>query len=275
MSTNKYEKIISNVAGTQRVKRVKLSELTVDPRVQQPLREGKVREMLRRGYDPALVGTIVVSERTDGSKVVLDGQTRAETGRRSGASDILAIVWTGLTLEDEAFLFTYLNKKSNPTAVATFLTRIVAGEVVPVGINDVLTRNGWYIGLGKTADGRFAAVNAAERIYMGKGDFKTSIDSEDVFARAVETVTTAWGHDGCGVDAAILGGVAQFLIRYWEEVEDDRLTRALARTTAESFRSQVRSFQSVSNEKPVVACAYKVHQEYNKRGRSKLAGFAL
>lgn len=272
----KFSQIVSRInGGGPRIKRVPLNELTVDIRVQQPLREGKVREFLRRGYDPALVGTIVVSERENGTKVVLDGQTRAEVARRAGAEDILALVWTGLTLEQEAFLFTYLNRKSNPTAVSTFKTRVVAGEDVPNGIIGTLNRYGWHIDDSKTTPGSFAAVTAAERIYRAKGDFHTQRPGSQVFDRTIQTITEAWGNDKAASDAGTVSGIAHFLIRYWDEVDHDRLVRALSKVTAERFRAESKAVAKAINAKPVTANAYNVYQEYNKRGRSKLEAFSI
>lgn len=274
-TTDTVNTILNRVKGTARIERIPLGTLTVDLRVQQPIRETKVKEFLSRGYDEALVNMIVVSERQDSSRVILDGQTRAEAARRAGATHILAGVWSGLSLQDEAYLFTYLNKKSNPSSLSTFKTRIVAQEDVPTGIAKILNDRGWEINDSGNVNGRFSAVAAAERIYRSKGEFRSVNPGSAVFKRTIDTVTDAWGLDSAASDGAIITGVAVFLIRYWDEVDQPRLVRSLSRITATNFRAQSRTFQTSAGVRPAVANAYIVHKEYNKRGRSKLNAFAI
>lgn len=265
---------------------VDLADLSVDLRVQQPLREGKVTKMLRKGYDPALVGTPEISVRAPGAQqcrvkggesVVLDGQTRCEAARRSGARTMEVKAWYGLTLAEEAWLFTYLNEKSNPTAMSTFKTRITALEPIPLGISDVLKQYGWRVTDAKGADGNFAAVATAEKIYGSTGVFKSPQPGAQVFAKTIKTVTDAWGLNKDGTHNFVIGGIALFLIRYWDQVDQKKLTAALAKITPERLCAQTRAGMKMMATTPVLAAGWQVHAEYNKkcRGATKLGAFAV
>lgn len=247
----------SKINGTYSIEWVPVNELTVDIAVQQPLREGKVRDMLRRGFDPAAAGVIEVSRRADGSKVVLDGQTRREVARRSGVEEVECKVWEGLSLADEAWLFTYLNKKSNPTAVSTFKTRIVAGEDVPCGIRDILARNGWQVTDAKCSSGNFASVVTAERIYRGTGSFKSQMPGSQIFSQTVHAATAAWGTPKEASDKYIISGIAHMFIRHYREIDFDRLVRQLSRDTPARLRADMRAWRSTTGDS-VEHSAYRV-----------------
>lgn len=278
MTTTTDKEMASKLEGySRRFESVLLTRLSVDPRVQQPLREGKITDILRRGYDPALVGTIVVSERDSGQMVVLDGQHRAESARRSSAVKIDALVWSGLSLAQEAWLFTYLNRKSNPVAMSTFKTRSVAGEDIPIQVTRVLSDWGWTVSGVKNSDGQFAAVGEAERIYRGTGMYRGSekLSGPRVFARAIETITCAWGLNKNGGDGYLLGGIALFLIRYWDSVDQGKLVKALSRSTPRAIRAEARGFGQHAGVHIIIAHAYRIHHEYNKSTRTKLLPFTL
>jgi hypothetical protein len=58
---------------------IPLEELAVDSAYQRPLTS--FWQTVRDRFNPALVGTLVVSERKNGSKWIIDGQTRWEAMR--------------------------------------------------------------------------------------------------------------------------------------------------------------------------------------------------
>ena len=264
-----------SVSAQYAICRVPVDMLTVDIRVQQPLREGKVREMLARGYDEGAAGTIEVSRRADGKLVVIDGQHRTETAKRAGATHIVAKVWSGLTLAQEGHLFTYLNKKSNPTAVSTFKTRIVAGEDVPVNIAGIVEAQGWMITDNKNSKRAFSAVRTLEDIYRSKGAFKTIRPGSQVLSRTVAAVTGAWGTTNEASKGQIVAGVALFLIRYWDEADDKRLSAQLKKITPGQIEAEARAFRSSTGASPAIAHAYIVHREYNRNLRTKLDRFQI
>jgi hypothetical protein len=255
----------------------KLSELSVDQRCQQPLREGKVREMCRRGFDLALAGVLTVSARQNNPPpVTLDGQTRSEAAKRCGVEVLPAIVWYGLTLDEEAWLFTYLNKKSNPTAISTFKSRVVVGEDTPNAIVDILAANGWTVDTVKTSDGQFAAVAAAEKIYDGRGEFRfQQRTGEEIFTRTIETVTDAWGLSKDGVSAGVITGMAVFLGRYWDDVNQKRLVTSLERITPVRLHAEAADAQKSLHVRVAAAHGWRIHQEYNRNRRDQLPPFLI
>src|SRR5262245_7968887 len=82
---------------------VPLDRLFIDADYQRPLTS--FVEEVTRDYDPAKVGTLLVSERDDGRYAVFDGQTRMEAMKRNGEPDAPCLVYSGLTEAEEAQLF--------------------------------------------------------------------------------------------------------------------------------------------------------------------------
>lgn len=259
----------------ERVK-VELGDLTVDPRVQQPLVESRVREMLARGFDKSLLGVITVSVReSEGSTevVVLDGQHRTEAARRSGYMEsIIADAYYGLTLSEEAYLFVYLNKKANPSALSKFQARTVAGEDVPVAITETLGQYGWKVQNGKakaTNAGKFSAVNKAESIYRSKGTFKSKHPGSIIFDRTIRVATDAWGMDASSVSGDIISGIALVLIRYHDEVKVSDLIKSLAKTTPSLITAEAVAIRKTTGMSRDEAFGWRIHQEYNRGRRQR------
>jgi hypothetical protein len=89
------------------------SDIIYDKRICRGLNEAWIARALS-AYDPAHLGIICVSRRTDGTVVILDGLQRCELKKRAegDAALITCLAWSGLTLQEEAQLFIYLNSDS-------------------------------------------------------------------------------------------------------------------------------------------------------------------
>jgi hypothetical protein len=275
----------SRLQGKKReIDTLEVDKVGVDHTIQQPLYENRVRDILVRGYDPALAGEICISRRIGkvGRKevvtdVVIDGMHRLEAARRSGFPYIDAEIWYDLSYEDENWLFAYRNRKNNPMPVFMFRARLNNLEDGPVAINKVLLDLGWKLSTAKTEPGQFAAVNMAEQIFSGRGRFKAKkLGEGELFRETMKAVTNAWGHHQNASDAQVIAAMALFLSRYREQIDSRKLTEALGRMTVDQFRAEMSATKKALNASPSVSGALIIHREYNKRTRTKkLAPFAL
>ncbi len=260
---------------------VKVEQLGIDRDVQQELRPGKVEGMLKspRGFDLSLVGTITVSDRK-GHPVIIDGQTRWEAAKACGVPVLPAVIWYDLTKEEEAWLFLYLNEKSNPPTLAKFLVGITMGDPTAIAIGKIFDDHGWRIAAGPM-DGTFVAVGMARRIHEGRTEFHVdNIDGPQVLRDAVGIITSSWGMNRAGMDSNLLGGVAVVLARYATDANRkkviDRLVEVLTKLTPERLRAEGKATQKTLTLSPVNAFGWQIHHHYNKglRGlRSKLPQF--
>lgn len=241
------------------------STLTTDMRVQRPLDMRRVNE-LTKNYNPNRVGTIIVSERYDGSRIVIDGQTRLSAKRKSGDHSLVhAQVYKGLSLEQEASMFLDYNNSKPVSAIDKFLVRVTEGDPVAKDITSIAANHGWQIKPG-SGDGTIQAVNALERAYTrGGGAGPVVVD------RILDAITQAWGHDKAGANASLIGGLAELLLRYHHHVNQDKLIRELQATTPRTLLGRARGMKEArvfSDSLPVIVGRV-LHTMHNTKMRSK------
>jgi hypothetical protein len=136
---------------------------------QRPLAERWLRKA-EQDFRPWLLGTITVSERERRGKVfsVVDGQHRLELVTRKEISVIAAVILTGLTIEDEAALFSDLqSERRGITPFQRFQADIVAKRPDQLAINAMLADGAIKLELTETSDGPglIKCVRMLERIY--------------------------------------------------------------------------------------------------------------
>lgn len=200
------------------LKPLTVGSLIVDIDVQRTLDTRRVDKIAGELNMDAL-GTITVSHRTNGSYHIIDGQHRVSAVRLINGDDekILCRVFTGLAVEEEAEMFRLLNNTAKPQALDLFRVRIVEREEAAVAIYAIISRHGWQLGAGATAN--LAAVSAIERLWRRDAD---ALD------KAVATVTRAWGRDAPANDGRLIEGIGLVFARYGAAVEVTGLVSRLS-----------------------------------------------
>lgn len=203
------------------IRRVRPDQVGADLRVQRPLDEKRVREMVAE-FHPEALGVPTASVRDDGSTIWLDGQTRGAALKELGLGDkpIQVSVYEGLTLEQEAALFRILNDSKRLTPVDLFRIAITEGDRVAIGADKAVRIQGWTSEKGKKNS--FAAVNTLYKAYeQDAGSVKL----------ALQVLAGAWGASPQAVQAALFQGVYQVFFRYGSahHIESDRLRDKMAK----------------------------------------------
>jgi hypothetical protein len=123
---------------------VKIADLRMDWSYQRPTSGTRVRRIVRE-FDVRRLGVITVSRRDDGEQFVVDGSHRVAVLKAMGERDeILADVWDGLSVRDEAELFTLTNgDQKKPTAVENFRAQVVAEYAPAVIVNACMVAADW------------------------------------------------------------------------------------------------------------------------------------
>lgn len=213
------------------------STLTTDIRVQRPIDMVRVNE-LSASFNADQLGTIIVSERPDHTRIILDGQTRLAAKSKVGnTSPVHAQIYTGLTLEEEASMFLAYNNSKPVSALDKFLVRVTEGDKTANEISTILSAHGWraYKGGG---DGTVQAVNALERAY-NRGGASGGL----VVGAVMESITKAWGYQFAGTNASIIGGLAEMFIRYGHDVDRAKLVRELQGTNPRTLLGRARGMK--------------------------------
>ena len=246
---------------------VNINDLTFDLRVQrvEGLVEGHVLQMAEN-FNPAALGTITVSSRGDGTMVILDGRHRVEAARLADYKGLMpAMVYYGLTLEEEAEMFLKLNDFKTPSTIAKFLVRVTQGDPEAVEINRILEDAGWKVMPGGMR-GYFAAVASIQRVYRGLRPLAKGRHPEQV-ERTIFIITSAWGHSVSGVHQTIVMGIGAILARYGDDLDGARLSMELSKFRPHVLVGDAQTLKKLQGGQVSAAMARVMVGHYNRRLR--------
>lgn len=208
---------------------VEIDSLKIDEDAQRGLNLKRAKG-IADGLIVDALGSIVVSERADGNRYVVDGMHRTEACKLRGLRTIKAEIHYGLNQQQEATLFLIKNRESaKVSTLDEYKVGLTAGDALCVSVDQVLKSHG--LGLGSSSTNSVGAVSAVLRIARQYGDA--------ILDRTLKVVETAWGRDKESWDGVILGGVAMFLGRHGSGIDDDELAKKmLKRGLAARWRSE-------------------------------------
>jgi hypothetical protein len=201
-----------------------VADLFVDETYQRPLTTFAAR--IEKNFDPALVGTLIVSNRDDGRYAIVDGQTRAAAIRKldgHAPQGVPCLVYYGLSQADEASLFARLQMERRGIASAhRFRAAVVSGDPEAIAIERIAHAAGYEIGEG--SKGCLSAVAALEKVYRR---------SPDMLERVLKILRAAWGH-AVMPNGELLRGMGYYMAR--NGVDDDRMSARLATVTPSELK---------------------------------------
>lgn len=205
---------------TVQIREIQARLLTVDHAVQRSLDNTRA-DRIAGDFDVNALGTLVVSQRADGSFHVIDGQHRLAVILLLGHEDwnLRCEVHVGLTRQEEARMFRLLNNARPVSVIEKFLVRIQEEDPVAVTIADILAEAGWTVSVQKTAS-NFCAVSSIEKPYRraGMGDRGAAL-----VKWVIEVVTKSWGFDPDGVRGDIVTGLALLYLRHGDAIDTKKL----------------------------------------------------
>lgn len=165
------------------VRTLPASLLSVDPRIQRDLVRRQLDSMSGDNYDPASLGTLIVSRRSNASYVILDGQHRWTIVNAQDADrELECRVYENLTFQQEAELFLAFNNQSSVNSIGKFRAGVVAGREGAVRIQEILDKYGLEVGAGQH---KFSAVYSAMRIMTWR-------NGPALFDSTIDLLTAAW-----------------------------------------------------------------------------------
>lgn len=204
-------------------------------------------EEIERDYNPALVGTLCVSERSKTRFAVIDGQTRAEGMKRRGETMAPCLVYFGLEPADEAALFAlFQTKRRGMTSGSRFLAQVYAKDPHAVEINDVVQGLGFQITAGGTAPQGINAVAALEYVFHGARVGKKAKQTRDpeLLAKVLETIKAAWPTlPETSKHSSIIRGLGFYFTNQGRNADLERLSLRLNKVTPTSLAKRAQSLR--------------------------------
>lgn len=207
---------------------VKVSQLKLDTRYQytpeqEPNRINCLKQYLaeRGGFDAVLAGAIIVSKRKDGTFFTLDGGGRSWMATAAGVERLLALIVEGLTWQEEAELFRFLNTKRRKIRdLHIFLVAANEGVEPNATIAKLVHASGYAIE--RTTENRKHAV-----LGVGSLIFAHTL-GVPVLEQTLYDLRNTWGDkSGAQLDGRALVGLSPVIAAFGRRLDRKRLRTVL------------------------------------------------
>lgn len=238
-----------------------------------------IAKEIEEDFEPALIGTLCLSERSKTKKAVIDGQNRM-VGSKAHVSALPAVVYKGLTIEQEADLFAkFQTKRRGMTSASRFLAQVIAKQEPQVTIDRIVKEHGFFVEHNSSDPKSLKAVAALEFVYRGTYGRSGSEERNDpqLLADVLEVISEAWpGLPDTAKGKDMLRGLAWFLARepsgtFKEprktEITMERLVDRLSRVTPSALAERAGKFRDargMTGNAPVYL-AEAINSVYSKR----------
>lgn len=203
-----------------------LDRLFVDKAYQRPLTS--FAQVVAEDWNPALVGTLIASERSGGRLAIVDGQTRMHGASKNGVEGLPCVVYTGLSRSQEAELFADLQTKRRGMATyLRFRAALVARRPEAVAIAALVQSAGFELDTEETPR-TVKAIAALEYVYRR---------DPALLQRVLDVIAQAWPNPETDYRASgeMIRGLAVFLTRE-SKVDIARLIDRLSAVTPAQLR---------------------------------------
>lgn len=240
-----------------------IADLEVDRTYQRALRPRRAQSIAEH-FNPEALGRFHVSRRADGKHYLIDGQHRQAGMKLIDWWDgytVPCIVYTGLTVEQEADLYHLLNDEMALSSKDDFKARVVAGDGEATAIVAALRARGAGLSVAPNnsrRDGEFACFGALEVLWRS---YRQDFDE------VISLIVDSWPKsERDAYTATMVQGVATFVRKYRGQYDRKHLVARLRAETAASLLRQ-RATAKEFIKTPRVALAYVIYCAYQRHKR--------
>lgn len=206
-------------------------------------------------FDPALVGTLCLSQRSKTRYAVIDGQTRMVGMQRIGVKEAPGIIYEDLTRPQEAALFAkFQTERRGMTSASRFKAQVIAEIEPQVTINSIIESHGFFVEHNSSDPRSLRAVAALEFLYRGTYGRKGHDRADpELLGDTLDIIKEAWpGLPDTAKGQDMLRGLGWFLAREpsgkfdkerTSEMVTDRLVSRLKRVTPSNLAERAVKFR--------------------------------
>lgn len=207
MAKQSQEEAVPHIADRPVAKTISVDKMVVYREVQRDPPSKKMVKEIADVLDLSALGTFHISQRADGTLSVMDGQRRklALELRGMGSYRVNCLVYTGLTVAQEAAMFRLLNRQRIVSLADDFSKGVVAGDERDVGITKTMEKIQWKIARGN-APGVAACIKPLRDLWNHDGNGA-------LLNRTVTTLDAAFGRDKGTMCSSLVAGMGKFLAK--------------------------------------------------------------
>ncbi|HEY7417477.1 MAG TPA: DUF6551 family protein, partial [Ktedonobacteraceae bacterium] len=198
------------------VELISLKSLLVDLTYQRPTQTVFVEKLVAE-FDPTLVGTLDVSQRTHHSEyAILDGSQRFAAIQKFPYTDVWCSVYVGMSLSDEAMFFYRKNRNRRSVHPYYQIRALIAtGHKQSIEINRIVESEGFKLGIGARQENVLSAIRALEETYQ-----MSSLQRNEPLSAVLNTIRRVYqGRDG-GKEGKLVKGMGRFFQAYADDELD-------------------------------------------------------
>lgn len=199
--------VVRTADGRPTARLLSIDQLRVFPEVQRRPPTRKLVKEIADSLDLTALGTLHVSHRENGAYSVIDGQRRTLALKMRNMSTYKAncLVYSGLTVKQEAALFRKLNHTRLVGAFDDFQKGVVSGDERDIGIAKTLAKVQWEVGQ-LPKPGVAACVTSLRKVW--------DLDHTGaLLARTATTLVDAFGRDRHTMASSLVAGTGAFLAK--------------------------------------------------------------
>lgn len=215
-------------------------------------------------YDPNQIGTIIVSYR-DGRYNVIDGQHRVLALKTLGQHGVMANVFEGLTLEEEAKYFNAFNSANGESkkvkAHDVFRARVVAKEQIALDIKEAVEKSGVKMGYSNQHNA-IAAYGTVTKI--------CEKDGKAHLQKTITIIKKIWGGESISFHNFMIIGISEFIKTYGQtpNYSDSTLIKQLSKVDPNAMVREMKSDTTTNVTK--VKAMNTIFKYYNAGLRKRL-----
>lgn len=215
-------------------------------------------------FDETLLGTITVSFR-DGKNYVIDGQHRTVLSKIMKREGLMALVYEGLTYEQEAEYFNKLNgangeqKKLRKSEV--FNANVEAKDAMSIDIQAIIEELGFYLSA-TSGDNSIAAIGTVEKIYKKRGS--------QGLKEVLQLTRDTWNGEKYSLNNQVLDGISEFLNIYRGDINFSNKTFIRQLSKIDPLKIVREAKNDTSTSKGTVKMMNTLLKYYNVRMQKKL-----
>lgn len=211
-----------------------LDKMKVDSSYQRFPNDKRIKTIAKK-WDDMKANLIHVSKRVDGYYVI-DGNHTRLAAELAGKINLPCRVYEGLTIEQEAALFSELNNsQKKPTFAEMLKANALSGKQPEKGYVDCLDQAGLEYSLTKSQKGKIKCHSALFDIY------KTT--SHQQMLRAMKTAKLAAADRSDFFQTGFFPGLCSLIVLH-PEIDDERLIKKINATTAIQVRELAKGFMA-------------------------------
>jgi hypothetical protein len=241
MAARKKTPMLGDSERQRQLQVVTIDDLKVDHTYQRELNQGLVEKILDGrggGYDLVAADVITASRRSTGELFIINGQHRAAAAKLSGETEMLAFVYEGLTVKQEADMRLKSNTRRGDSSLERFWAQVAAGDEESLGLKDLVEQVGGKINRTPNGHSGINAVSALENMYA---------ENPDLLTWMLQAIEQAYGSlDGDNVTVPHLRGFYWFLKVHEGEYHWKSLIERAGQHGPEDLLRKARSHKAVA-----------------------------